>query len=111
LFPLQTGRERLSRYLLMKHLTHVHQVRQTHAQRNNSARSTTFVQLCRKPQDSERKKCIGHETRVPFLSAVSARNIFRSDKHLASYVRDARAETRVGLHVTCPVSSSDFKRN
>lgn len=37
--------------------------------------------------------------RAPHFS----RKVFRSDEHSASYADDARAETRVGRHVKCPV--------
>jgi hypothetical protein len=54
------------------------------------------------------EKCIEHKTRASSFSTTSARNTFRSDKHLASYARDERRNARVGLHAKCPVLVSDF---
>jgi hypothetical protein len=57
------------------------------------------------------------------MEQVWAKNVFyippqlvsekfsRPDKHLSSYSRDARAETRVGLHVKCPLLLPDFNQN
>jgi hypothetical protein len=52
-------------------------------------------------------KKYGHKLCITFFFTTSARNIFRSDEHSASYTRDARA----GLHVKCPALLSDFKLN
>jgi hypothetical protein len=48
---------------------------------------------------------------VALFSAGFVQCVFRSDKHLASYIRDARAGTLVGLHVKCPVLLPDFNQN
>ena len=35
------------------------------------------------------KRCVGHKMCTPFASAASIRKFYRSDKHVATYARDA----------------------